>query len=71
MADKDVRHIELSLEGSGPALRAGDALGIWPANPPRLVEAVLATLQLDGDAGGHATAARPCRCANGCCASAN
>ncbi|MFC5577428.1 assimilatory sulfite reductase (NADPH) flavoprotein subunit [Lysobacter niabensis] len=46
---KDVRHIELSLEGSGLHYEAGDALGIWPVNPPRLVDAVLATLQLDGE----------------------
>jgi sulfite reductase (NADPH) flavoprotein alpha-component len=45
---KDTRHIELSLEGSGLHYEAGDALGVWPVNPPRLVDAVLATLQLDG-----------------------
>jgi sulfite reductase (NADPH) flavoprotein alpha-component len=45
---KDVRHIELSLEGSGLHYEAGDALGIWPVNPPPLVNAVLATLELDG-----------------------
>ncbi len=48
--DKDVRHVELSLEGSGLKYEPGDALGVWPLNPPRLVEALLATLQLDGDA---------------------
>jgi sulfite reductase (NADPH) flavoprotein alpha-component len=47
-SDKDIRHVELSLEGSGLHYEAGDALGIWPVNPPRLVDAVLATLQLDG-----------------------
>ena len=48
--DKDVRHVEVSLEGSGLKYEPGDALGVWPRNPPRLVEALLATLQLDGDA---------------------
>ncbi|MFC3550191.1 assimilatory sulfite reductase (NADPH) flavoprotein subunit [Lysobacter cavernae] len=48
--DKDVRHIELSLEGSGLSYAPGDALGLWPRNPPALVEAVLRTLELDGDA---------------------
>lgn len=46
---KDVRHIELSLEGSGLHYEPGDALGLWPTNPPALVEAVLRTLDLDGD----------------------
>lgn len=45
---KDIRHIELSLEGSGLHYQPGDALGVWPLNPPRLVDAVLATLRLDG-----------------------
>ena len=47
-SDKDIRHFELSLEGSGLHYEAGDALGIWPVNPPALVDAVLATLELDG-----------------------
>ena len=46
---KDIRHVELSLEGSGLHYEAGDALGIWPVNPPALVDAVLATLELDGE----------------------
>ncbi len=49
-ADKDIRHIELSLEGSGLSYQPGDALGLWPRNPPSLVQAVLETLQLDGEA---------------------
>ncbi|NUO76448.1 MAG: assimilatory sulfite reductase (NADPH) flavoprotein subunit [Lysobacter sp.] len=48
-SDKDVRHIELSLEGSGLSYAPGDALGLWPRNPPALVESVLRTLELDGD----------------------
>ncbi len=46
---RDVRHVELSLEGSGLHYEPGDALGVWPRNSPRLVEAVLSTLKLDGD----------------------
>lgn len=46
---KDVRHIELSLEGSGLAYQPGDALGVWPTQSPSLVDAVLGTLGLDGD----------------------
>ncbi len=48
-ASKDIRHVELSLEESGLHYEPGDALGLWPANPPALVEAVLRTLELDGD----------------------
>ncbi len=48
-SDRDIRHIELSLEGSDLHYEPGDALGIWPLNPPALVDAVLATLGLDGD----------------------
>ncbi|MFC4820864.1 assimilatory sulfite reductase (NADPH) flavoprotein subunit [Dokdonella ginsengisoli] len=47
---RDVRHLELSLEGSGLAYEPGDALGVWPTNPPQLVEAVLEALHLDGGA---------------------
>ena len=46
--ERDVRHIELSLEGSGLQYAPGDALGIWPSNPSALVEQWLAALQLDG-----------------------
>jgi sulfite reductase (NADPH) flavoprotein alpha-component len=48
-SDRDVRHIELSIEGSGLRYEPGDALGVWPVNPPVLVDAVLATLHLDGE----------------------
>jgi sulfite reductase (NADPH) flavoprotein alpha-component len=46
---RDVRHLELSLEGSGLTYEPGDALGVWPTNAPALVDAVLRTLHLDGD----------------------
>ncbi|SRR5579875_199792 len=47
---KDVRHLELDLAGSGLDYEPGDALGVLPRNPSPLVEAVLETLWLDGDA---------------------
>ncbi len=47
-SDRDVRHIELSLEGSGLRYEPGDALGVWPRNPPALVEQWLDALRLDG-----------------------
>ncbi len=46
---RDVRHVELTLEDSGLVYEPGDALGVWPSNPTWLVDAILATLQLDGD----------------------
>jgi sulfite reductase (NADPH) flavoprotein alpha-component len=45
--DKDVRHIELSLEGSGLTYEPGDSLGIRHRNPQALVEAVLEATGLD------------------------
>lgn len=43
-SDRETRHIELSLEGSGIAYEPGDALGIVPHNDPRLVEELIETL---------------------------
>jgi sulfite reductase (NADPH) flavoprotein alpha-component len=48
-ATKDVRHVELALEGSGLTYEPGDALGVWHDNPPLVVDQVLAATQLDGD----------------------
>ncbi|MBJ6762482.1 assimilatory sulfite reductase (NADPH) flavoprotein subunit [Myxococcaceae bacterium JPH2] len=47
---KDVRHLELSLAGSGLTYEPGDALGVWPRNPPGLVTDVLSALRLDAEA---------------------
>lgn len=46
---RDIRHLELSLEGSGLTYEPGDALGVWPRNPEALVEALLEHLHLDGE----------------------
>ncbi len=48
---KDIRHIELSLRDSGITYEPGDALGVWPSNPPELVEKILDILKLDAQAG--------------------
>ena len=45
---REVRHVELSLEGSGLRYAAGDAVGVWPRNPPPLVDEWLSVLKLDG-----------------------
>ncbi|WP_440995726.1 assimilatory sulfite reductase (NADPH) flavoprotein subunit [Arhodomonas sp. SL1] len=49
-SDKETRHIELSLEGSGLTFEPGDALGVVPENNPALVEELLAATGLDGEA---------------------
>ncbi len=46
---KDVRHIELSLEGSGLQYEPGDALAIVAENPPQLVAEFLDALQIKSD----------------------
>ena len=48
-ASKDVRHIELSLEGSGLEYEPGDALGVWHENPAAVVDGVLAAIGASGD----------------------
>jgi len=48
-SSKDIRHLELSLEGSGLHYEPGDALGVWPRNTPSLVNDLLGTLGLDGE----------------------
>ena len=46
---KEVNHVEFSLEGSGLAYEAGDALGVMPQNCPALVNDILAALGCDGE----------------------
>ncbi|HEX7037879.1 MAG TPA: assimilatory sulfite reductase (NADPH) flavoprotein subunit [Pseudomonadales bacterium] len=48
-SSKTVHHVVLSLEGSGLTYQPGDALGVWPTNPPKLVDQFLALYGLDGD----------------------
>jgi sulfite reductase (NADPH) flavoprotein alpha-component len=48
-AGRDVRHLEISLEGSGLSYKPGDALGVWHDNPPAVVDAVLAALGATGE----------------------
>ncbi len=47
-SDKEVYHVELSLEGSGITYEPGDSVGILANNPPRLVDAVLSRLNSEG-----------------------
>ena len=46
---KEIRHFEISLEGSGLSYEVGDSAGIYPDNDPALVEETLAALGASGD----------------------
>ncbi len=47
-SSKDVRHIELSLEGSGLRYEPGDSLAVVAENPPALVEQFFEVLGIAG-----------------------
>lgn len=48
-SSKDVRHIEILLEGSGLTYEAGDALGVYFLNDEEEVDKSLSLLGIDGD----------------------
>lgn len=48
-SDKEVRHIELSLEDSRLQYKPGDALAIYSENPPQLVSELIRALDFDGE----------------------
>lgn len=48
-SDKDVRHIEFDLSGSGLHYQAGDALGVYFSNDVDLVNEILSAVSLSGD----------------------
>ena len=48
-SDREVRHVEMSLAGSGLHYLPGDSLGIWPVHSPSHIAPWLETLGLDGD----------------------
>ncbi len=47
-SDKDVRHLEIDLAGSGLRYEPGDALGVWFENDPDLIDRLLEALSLSG-----------------------
>lgn len=49
-SEKDTRHFEVCLKGSGLEYQVGDSLGIFPENDPALVDAILARTGLDASA---------------------
>lgn len=48
-SEKDTRHFEIDLTGSGMTFEPGDSLALLPTNDPALVEEVLAALKFTGD----------------------
>lgn len=48
-SNKETRHIELSLEGSGLTYKPGDALGVYPENDPALVDELISALGWNAD----------------------
>src|SRR5215469_18271666 len=48
-SEKETRHVELSLEGSGIQYLPGDSLGVLPETRPDMVQEVLRLLGLRGD----------------------
>ncbi len=46
-SNKETRHVELSLEGSGLIYEPGDSLGVYPENDPELVGLILETTKWD------------------------
>src|SRR5690606_24774276 len=59
-SDKDIRHLELSLEGSKLHYEPGDALGVWPLQDDTLVARVLEASGLNAaDAVGPQGDSRP------------
>ncbi|HVJ57204.1 MAG TPA: sulfite reductase subunit alpha, partial [Terrimicrobiaceae bacterium] len=48
-SNKDTRHLEINLSGSGLAYEVGDSLGIFPKNDTELVEGILKNQGFTGD----------------------
>ncbi len=48
-SDKDTRHFEISLKGSGLTYEVGDALGVVPRNCPEMVSDLLGVLGFSGE----------------------
>ncbi|MBD3919663.1 assimilatory sulfite reductase (NADPH) flavoprotein subunit [Paenibacillus sp. PR3] len=48
-SDRETRHLELSLEGSGLTYAPGDAVGVYPQNDPALVDEIIAELKWNAE----------------------
>jgi sulfite reductase (NADPH) flavoprotein alpha-component len=48
-SEKDTRHFEISLEGSGLSYEVGESVAVYPTNCPELVDEILQALGAKGD----------------------
>jgi sulfite reductase (NADPH) flavoprotein alpha-component len=48
-SEKETRHYEFCLQGSGLQYEPGDSMGVFPKNNPKLVEEILHALHLGGE----------------------
>jgi sulfite reductase (NADPH) flavoprotein alpha-component len=48
-SEKDTRHFEVSLEGSGLAFEPGDSMAVYASNDPDLVQEVIRAIGCSGD----------------------
>ena len=48
-SEKDTRHFEIAIEGSGLRYEVGDSMAVYPTNDPELVDAILVALCAKGD----------------------
>jgi sulfite reductase (NADPH) flavoprotein alpha-component len=48
-SEKDTRHLELSLKGSGLTYEVGESVAVYPTNCPHLVDEILQALGAGGD----------------------
>jgi sulfite reductase (NADPH) flavoprotein alpha-component len=48
-SEKETRHYEFSLAGSGLQYEVGDSMGIFPENDPHLVEEIIRALHFSGE----------------------
>ena len=48
-SEKDTRHFEITLEGSGLTYEVGDSMAVYPTNDPDLVDEILEALRAKGD----------------------
>ncbi|HEY5792891.1 MAG TPA: sulfite reductase subunit alpha, partial [Chthoniobacterales bacterium] len=48
-SEKDTRHFEIVLAGSGLNYEVGDSLGVFPTNNPALVKEILAAAKFTGE----------------------
>lgn len=48
-SEKDTRHFEIDLTGSGFGYEVGDSMTVWPTNDPALVDEIIRTIGANGD----------------------